>query len=189
MGSDSSQTPIEGCEALSRKLEAEALHKRFEEFPILANPLDFPFAKQLAGDAVPISTVPLMPELSQSAFLAVRVVWRNLELHIRQPDASSLLICNIERAASTETLGSPLLALSSFLRYAVHRSDLIEVIGGCVSKAQNAGEGELAFPRLRDFYTRLVGDLHEYRDIDVVWLFGLTRRPSRYAEQKIWQRR
>jgi hypothetical protein len=189
MGSDSSQTPIDGCESTNRKLEAEALHKRFQEFAILANPLDFPFAKQLMADAVPVSTVPLIPERSQSAFLGVRVVWRNLELHLRQPDPASLLICNIERAASTETLGSPLLALSSFLRYAVHRSDLIEVIGGCVSKAQNAGEGDLAFPRLRDFYTRLVGDLHEYRDIDVVWLFGLTRRPSRYTEQKIWQRR
>lgn len=130
-----------------------------------------------------------MPERSTSAFLAVRLVWRNLELHLRQPDDASLLICNIERLPSGANLGSPLLALGSFLRYAVHRSDLIEVIGGCVSKSQNAGEGNLEFPRLREFYIRLVGDLHEYRDLDVIWLFGLTRRPARYAEQKIWQRR
>lgn len=174
---------------MNRNAEAEALHKRFQEFSILANPLASPFAVQLQSDGHEVEPVPLMPERSTTAFLATRIVWRNLELHLRQPDPSSLLICNIQRAASTETLASPLLALSSFLRYAVHRSDLIEVIGGCVSKAQNAGEGDLAFPRLREFYTRLVGDLHEYRDIDVVWLFGLTRRPARYAEQKIWHRR
>ena len=86
------------------------------------------------------------------------------------------------------SLGSPLLALGSFLRYAVHRSDLLVVIGGCVSKFQHAGEGNLELPRLREFYLRLVGDLHEYRALDVVWLFGLTRRPTRYVENKIWTR-
>jgi hypothetical protein len=79
--------------------------------------------------------------------------------------------------------------LASFLRYAVHRSDRIEVIGGCVSKAQSAGINELPYTKLRDFYTRLVGDLHEYRDLDVAWLFGLTRQPKRYSEQKIWTRK
>ena len=129
-----------------------------------------------------------MPDRSNTAFLAARVVWRNLELHLRQPDDSSLLICNIERLSGGSSLGSPLLALGSFLRYAVHRSPLIEVIGGCVSKSKNAGEGNLEFQRLREFYIRLVGDLHEYRDLDVVWLFGLTRRPARYLRQKIWSR-
>ncbi len=165
------------------------LFRRFQEFPVLADPLDFPFARQLAADGYLVERVPLMPERSTSAFLAIRLRWRNLELHLRQPDDASLLICNIERQSSAPHLGSPLLALGSFLRYAVHRSDLIEVIGGCVSKSQNAGEGNLVFSRLRDFYTRLVGDLHEYRDLDVIWLFGLTRRPARYAEQKIWNRR
>lgn len=169
--------------------EALALFQRFQEFPLLADPLEFPFSRQLAGDGHQLGRVPLMPERSANAFLAARVAWRNLEIHLRQPDKSSLLICNIERLPSGANLGSPLLALGSFLRYAVHRSDLIDVIGGCVSKSQNAGEGNLEFPRLREFYTRLVGDLHEYRDLDVVWLFGLTRRPARYAEQKIWRRR
>ena len=183
MGSDAAQTP------LTRDGEASALFQRFQEFPVLADPLEFPFSRQLAEDGHQLERVPLMPERSTSAFLAARVVWRNLELHLRQPDNSSLLICNIERLSSGANLASPLLALGSFLRYAVHRSDLIEVIGGCVSKSQNAGEGNLEFPRLREFYIRLVGDLHEYRDHDVVWLFGLTRRPARYAEQKIWRRR
>jgi len=183
MGSDATQTPLTPGD------EAVGLFRRFQEFPLLADPLDFPFSRQLAADGHQLERVPLMPERSTTAFLAARVVWRNLELHLRQPDKSSLLICNIERLSSGANLGSPLLALGSFLRYAVHRSDLIEVIGGCVSKSQNAGEGNLEFPRLREFYIRLVGDLHEYRDLDVVWLFGLTRRPARYAEQKIWQRR
>jgi len=184
MGSDTSQTP------LSRIAETEVLFRRFQEFPVLADPLATPFSLQLESDGHPIERVPLMPERSNTAFLATRLVWRNLELHLRQPDKSSLLICNIERLPTgTNTLGSPLLALASFLRYAVHRSDLIEVIGGCVSKSQKAGEGNLDYPRLREFYTRLVGDLHEYRDLDVVWLFGLTRRPARYSDQKIWQRR
>lgn len=184
MGPDTSQTP------LSRNAEAEILFGRFQEFPVLADPLASPFSLQLKSDGHRIEPVPLMPERSTTAFLATRLVWRNLELHLRQPDKSSLLICNIERLpVETSTLGSPLLALASFLRYAVHRSDLIEVIGGCVSKFQNAGEGKLEYPRLREFYTRLIGDLHEYRDLDVVWLFGLTRRPARYAKQKIWQRR
>lgn len=184
MGPDTPQTP------LNKSAEAEALFHRFQEFPVLADPLATPFSIQLKSDGHQIEPVPLMPERSSTAFLATRLVWRNLQLHLRQPDKSSLLICNIERLhVETSTLGSPLLALASFLRYAVHRSDLIEVIGGCVSKSQNAGEGNLDYPRLREFYTRLVGDLHEYRDLDVVWLFGLTRRPTRYAEQKIWQRR
>jgi hypothetical protein len=184
MGSDTSQTP------LSRKAEAELLFRRFQEFPVLADPLATPFSLQLKADGHQIEPVSLMPERSSTAFLATRLVWRNLELHLRQPDKSSLLICNIERLPiEKNTLGSPLLALGSFLRYAVHRSDLIEVIGGCVSKSQQAAERELAFPRLREFYTRLVGDLHEFRDLDVVWLFGLTQRAARYAEQKIWQRR
>jgi hypothetical protein len=143
----------------------------------------------LAADGHALERVPLMPERSTSAFLAARLVWRNLELHLRQPDEASLLICNIERVSDVTALGSPLLALGSFLRYAVHRSPLLEVIGGCVSKSQNAGEGNLQFPRLREFYIRLVGDLHEYRDLDVVWLFGLTRRLERYENQKIWVRR
>lgn len=182
MGSDAAQTP------LTQGDEASGLFQRFQEFPLLADPLEFPFCRQLAHDGYQLDRVPLMPERSTTAFLAARVVWRNLELHLRQPDKSSLLICNIERASSGANLGSPLLALGSFLRYAVHRTDLIEVIGGCVSKSQNAGEGNLEFSRLREFYIRLVGDLHEYRDLDVVWLFGLTHRPARYAEQKIWQR-
>jgi hypothetical protein len=111
-----------------------------------------------------------------------------LELHLRQPDDSALLICNIQRSGSNESLAGPLLSLGSFLRYAVHRSKLIEVIGGCVSKAGQANEGELPLPKLRDFYTRLVGDLHEYRDIDMAWLFGFTRRPARYATQRLWSR-
>ena len=184
MGPDTSQTP------LSRNAEAEVLFRRFQEFPVLANPLASPFSLQLKSDGHRIEPVPLMPERSTTAFLATRLVWRNLELHLRQPDKSSLLICNIERLhVETSTLGSPLMALASFLRYAVHRSDLIEVIGGCVSKFQNAGEGNLEYPRLREFYTRLIGDLHEYRDYEVAWLFGLTRSPARYSEQKIWQRR
>jgi hypothetical protein len=184
MGSDTSQTP------LNQHAQAEILFRRFQEFPVLADPLAAPFSLQLKSDGHEIEPVPLMPERSATAFLATRIVWRNLEIHLRQPDKSSLLICNIERLPEgTGTLGSPLLALGSFLRYAVHRSDLIEVIGGCVSKSQSAGQGNLEYPRLREFYTRLVGDLHEYRDFDVVWLFGLTRRPARYAEQKIWQRR
>jgi len=170
MGSDTSQTQ------LNRKAEAEVLFRRFQEFPVLADPLATPFSLQLKADGHQIEPVPLMPERSKTAFLATRLVWRNLELHLRQPDKSSLLICNIERVSTGASLGSPLLALGSFLRYAVHRSDLIEVIGGCVSKAQNAGQGNLEYPRLREFYTRLVGDLHEYRSLDVVWLFGLTRR-------------
>jgi hypothetical protein len=183
MGPDTSQTPLRNGD------EAIGLFQRFQEFPVLADPLEFSFSRQLVADGYRLERVPLMPERSTTAFLAARVVWRNLELHLRQPDKSSLLICNIERLSSGANLGSPLLALGSFLRYAVHRSNLIEVIGGCVSKSQNAGEGNLEFPRLREFYIRLVGDLHEYRDLDVVWLFGLTRRPARYAEQKIWQRR
>ena len=184
MGPDTPQTP------LNQSAEAEALFHRFQEFPVLADPLVTPFSLQLKSDGHLIESVPLMPERSTTAFLATRIVWRNLELHLRQPDKSALLICNIERLPTgTNTLGSPLLALASFLRYAVNRSDLIEVIGGCVSKSQKAGVGNLDYPRLREFYTRLVGDLHEYRDLDVVWLFGLTQRPARYAEQKIWQRR
>lgn len=183
MGPDPSQAP------LSRSQEAEKLFFRFQEFPLLADPLNCPFAKQLAADGHLLERVPLMPERSVTAFLAIRLRWRNLELHLRQPDNASLLICNIERRSTDATLGSPLLALGSFLRYAVHRSPLLEVIGGCVSKSQNAGEGNLEFPRLREFYIRLVGDLHEYRDLDVVWLFGLTRRPARYNEQKLWSRR
>jgi len=184
MGSDTSQTP------LNRNAEAEALFRRFQEFPVLADPLATPFSLQLKSDGYQIEPVPLMPERSSTAFLATRIVWRNLELHLRQPDKSALLICNIERSSeATNTLGSPLLALASFLRYAVHRSDRIEVIGGCVSKAQNAGINELPYTKLRDFYTRLVGDLHEYRDLGVAWLFGLTRQPKRYSEQKIWTRK
>jgi hypothetical protein len=183
MGSDSAQTPLKQAD------EATGLFQRFQEFPLLADPLEFPFSCQLAHDGYQLDRVPLMPERSTTAFLAARVVWRNLELHLRQPDNSSLLICKIKRLSTGANLGSPLLALGSFLRYAVHRSDLIEVIGGCVSKSQNAGEGNLEYPRLREFYTRLVGDLHEYRNLDVVWLFGLTWRPARYSEQKIWQRR
>ena len=184
MGPDTPETP------LNQSAEAEALFHRFQEFPVLADPLATPFSLQLKSDGHLIEPVPLMPERSTTAFLATRIVWRNLELHLRQPDKSALLICNIERLPTeTNTLGSPLLALASFLRYAVHRSDLIKVIGGCVSKSQKAGVGNLDYPRLREFYTRLVGDLHEYRDLDVVWLFGLTQRPTRYAEQKIWQRR
>ena len=184
MGSDFAQTP------LSRNAESEVLFRRFQEFPVRADPLASPFSLQLKSDGHQVEPVPLMPERSSTAFLATRIVWRNLELQLRQPDKSSLLICNIERLpVETNSLGSPLLALASFLRYAVHRSDLIEVIGGCVSKSQNAGEGHLEYPRLREFYTRLVGDLHEHRDFDVAWLFGLTRRPARYAEQKVWQRR
>ena len=184
MGPDTPQTP------LNQSAEAEALFHRFQEFPVLADPLATPFSIQLKSDGHQIEPVPLMPERSSTAFLATLLVWRNLELHLRQPDKSSLLICNIERLPTeTNSLGSPLLALASFLRYAVHRSDLIEVIGGCVSKSQNDGHENLEYLRLREFYTRLVGDLHEYRDFDVVWLFGLTRRPARYAEQKIWNRR
>ena len=183
MGSDAAQTPLTDGE------EAAGLFQRFQEFPLLADPLEFPFSRQLANDGCQLDRVPLMPERSTTAFLAARVVWRNLELHLRQPDKSSLLICNIERVSSGASLGSPLLALGSFLRYAVHRSPMLDVIGGCVSKSQNAGRGNLEFPRLREFYIRLVGDLHEYRDLDVVWLFGLTRRPARYNEQKIWSRR
>jgi hypothetical protein len=168
--------------------EATALYARFQEFAILADPLESPFARQLVGDGYKISAIPLSPHRSRSAFLGVRLVWRNLELHLRQPDPSALLICNIRRTSFSESLGSPLLSLGSFLRYAVHRSDLIQVIGGCVSKSEQTDEGELDFPRLREFYIRLVGDLHEYRDIDMVWLFGLTRRPARYKQQKIWQR-
>lgn len=183
MGSDTSQTP------LSRNAETEILFRRFQEFPVLADPLEAPFSLQLMSDGHRIERVPLMPERSSTAFLATRVVWRNLELHLRQPDTSSLLICHIKRLPlGSKTLGSPLLALGSFLRYAVHRSDLIDVIGGCVSKFQNAGKGNLELARLRDFYIRLVGDLHEYRDMDVVWLFGLTQRPGRYSAQKIWKR-
>jgi len=167
---------------------ASTLYQRFQEFPLLADPLEFPFMRQMAADGYLLDRVPLMPDRSTTAFLAARVLWRNLELHLRQPDKSSLLICNIERQASTPSLGSPLLALGAFLRYAVHRSDLIDVIGGCVSKFQHAGEGNLELPRLREFYLRLVGDLHEYRALDVVWLFGLTRRPTRYTENKIWTR-
>lgn len=184
MGPDTPETP------LNQSAEAEALYHRFQEFPVLADPLATPFSLQLKSDGHFIEPIPLMPERSTTAFLATRIIWRNLELHLRQPDKSALLICNIERLPTGKnTLGSPLLALASFLRYAVNRSDLIEVIGGCVSKSQNAGVGHLDYPRLREFYTRLVGDLHEHRDFDVAWLFGLTRRPTRYAEQKIWQRR
>jgi hypothetical protein len=187
MGSNPSQAPVNSME--DRAAEATALYARFQEFAILADPLESPFARQLAADGHQISAIPLSPHRSQTAFLGVRLVWRNLELHLRQPDDSSLLICNIHRSGSNESLAGPLLSLGSFLRYAVHRSELIEVIGGCVSKAEEASEGDLPLPRLRDFYTRLVGDLHEYRDIDMAWLFGITRRPSRYSEQKIWQRR
>lgn len=184
MGSDSSETPI------NPQSTAEEIYKRFQEFPVLADPLLATFSRQLNDDGFFIERVPLMPERSTTAFLATRLKWRNLELHLRQPDESSLLICNIERLPSeNNSLGSPLLALGSFLRYAVHRSALIEVIGGCVSKFQNAGEGNLEYSRLREFYIRHVGDLHEYRDYEVVWLFGLTRRRMRYADQKIWQRR
>lgn len=183
MGPDPSQAP------LSRSQEAEKLFCRFQEFPVLADPLAGSFARQLIADGYHLERIPLMPDRSVTAFLAARLFWRNLEIHLRQPDDGSLLICNIARGTSEPALGSPLLALASFLRYAVHRSDLIEVIGGCVSKSHNAGEGNLPYARLRDFYIRLVGDLHEHRDFDVVWLFGLTRRPARYNKQKIWSRR
>jgi hypothetical protein len=181
--------PAEASLNKERDLEARELFRRFQEFPVLRDPLEFPFSLQLAADGHALESVPLMPERSTTAFLAARVVWRNLEIHFRQPDDASLLICNIQRVSRGPVLGSPLLALGSFLRYAVHRSPLLDVIGGCVSKSQNADEGNLEFPRLREFYIRLVGDLHEYRDLDVVWLFGLTRRPARYNEQKIWSRR
>ena len=186
MGSNPSQAPVASME--DPAAEAVALYARFQEFAILADPLESPFARQLVADGYKISAVPLSPHRSQTAFLGVRLVWRNLELHLRQPDDSSLLICNIHRSGSNDSLAGPLLSLGSFLRYAVHRSELIEVIGGCVSKAEEASEGELPLPRLRDFYTRLVGDLHEYRDIDMAWLFGLTRRPARYANQRLWSR-
>jgi hypothetical protein len=187
MGSDSAETPVNAME--DPAAEAVALYARFQEFAILADPLESPFARQLVADGYKISAIPLSPHRSRTAFLGVRLVWRNLEIHLRQPDSSALLICNIRRTSFSESLGGPLLSLGSFLRYAVHRSDLIQVIGGCVSKSEQADEGELDFPRLREFYIRLVGDLHEYRDIDMVWLFGLTRRPARYAQQKIWKRR
>ena len=207
MGPDSSEAPLNPKTAIpvaergtrfdiagfglnkERDLEAKELFRRFEKFPVLLDPLEFPFSRQLAADGHTLERVPLMPERSTTAFLAARLVWRNLELHLRQPDDASLLICNIQRVSTGPALGSPLLALGSFLRYAVHRSRLLDVIGGCVSKSQNAGEGNLDFTRLREFYIRLVGDLHDYRDLDVVWLFGLTRRPARYNEQKIWMRR
>ena len=187
MGSNPPQTPVTSME--DSAAEATALYARFQEFAILADPLESPFARQLVGDGYKISAIPLSPHRSKSAFLGVRLVWRNLELHLRQPDDSALLICNIQRSGSNESLAGPLLSLGAFLRYAVHRSELIEVIGGCVSKAGQVNERELPLPKLRDFYTRLVGDLHEYRDIDMAWLFGLTRRPERYKKQKIWQRR
>ena len=186
MGPDPAETPMSSPE--ERAMEAAALYARFQEFAILDDPLVSPFARQLLADGYKMTAVPLSPHRSRTAFLGVRLVWRNLEIHLRQPDPSALLICNIQRSESNISLAGPLLSLGSFLRYAVHRSDLIEVIGGCVSKAEQAEEGGLSFPRLRDFYTRLVGDLHEYRDIDMAWLFGLTRRNARYSDQKIWQR-
>jgi len=186
MGSDSSETPVNATEDTAA--EAASLYARFQEFAILADPLESPFARQLVQDGYKISTIPLSPHRSKSAFLGVRLVWRNLELHLRQPDDSALLICNIQRRGSNESLAGPLLSMGSFLRYAVHRSKLIEVIGGCVSKAGQANDGELPLPKLRDFYTRLVGDLHEYRDIDMAWLFGFTRRPARYDTQRLWSR-
>ena len=186
MGSNPSQAPVASMK--DPAAEAVALYARFQEFAILADPLESPFARQLVADGYNISAVPLSPHRSKTAFLGVRLLWRNLELHLRQPDDSALLICNIPRSRSNDSLAGPLLSLGSFLRYAVHRSELIEVIGGCVSKAEEASEGELPLPRLRDFYTRLVGDLHEYWDIDMAWLFGLTRRPARYANQRLWSR-
>jgi hypothetical protein len=66
---------------------------------------------------------------------------------------------------------------------------LLDVIGGCVSKAQNAGKGNWNIHASVNSTPRHVGDLHEYRGFDVVWLFGLTRRPARYTNQKIWSRR
>jgi hypothetical protein len=81
------------------------------------------------------------------------------------------------------------LDLGSFLRFAVQEERGLVVIGGCVSKSESVGMGELPLPRLRQFYTRLVGDLHEYRDYGAHWLFGLTRVPARYSNQRLWSRK
>ncbi|MCX6963658.1 MAG: hypothetical protein NTZ08_14605 [Verrucomicrobia bacterium] len=102
MGSNPSQAPVASME--DPAAEAVALYARFQEFAILADPLESPFARQLVADGYNISAVPLSPHRSQTAFLGVRLVWRNLELHLRQPDDSSLLICNIHRSGSNESL-------------------------------------------------------------------------------------
>lgn len=187
MGPDSSQAPLNPDEPRAKM--AEELYRRFQEFSILADPMESPFFQKMASEGISLKTIPLLPHRSTSAFLGILLRWRNLDLELRQPDPSSLLICKIERVRRTSSLGGSLLDLGSFLRFAVQEERELEVIGGCVSKSESVGMGELPLPRLREFYTRLVGDLHEYRDYGAHWLFGLTRVPARYACQRIWKRK
>ena len=187
MGPDSSQAPLSPEER--RTAEAEELYRRFQAFPILADPMGSPFFQRIASEGGFLKTIPLLPHRSASAFLGVLLHWRNLELELRQPDPSALLICKIQRLRPSPSLGGSLLDLGSFLRFAVQQERGLEVIGGCVSKSESVGMGELPLPRLREFYTRLVGDLHEYRDYGAHWLFGLTRVPARYSNQRLWSRK
>lgn len=172
----------------AREAEARALHDRFQKFPPLADPMAWPFVHALAAHGVPTAAAPLLPHRSSTAFLGASIRWRSLGIDLRQPDPSSILICHIRRLPGPQALGGPLLALGSFLRFAVRPESGLDAIGGCVSKTASSSNGELALPRLRDFYTRIVGDLHEYRDLDSAWLFGLTRRTGRYARNRIWSR-
>lgn len=179
MGADTSQTELS---------EAEILFKRCTDFPPLADAMGFPIARHLQESGRSFHVVPLLPHVSQSAFLGLEIPWWQLTLQVRQPDAGALLICHIARANHSNSLSSPLLALGSFLRFVVRDCPDIDVIAGCVSKASMAASGELPLPRLADFYTRLVGDLIEHREHGGIWLFGKTRAPRRYREQKIWNR-
>lgn len=187
MGSNPSQAPVISME--DRAAEATALYARFQEFAILADPMASPFFQRMASSGVPLKVIPLLPHRSPSAFLGILLRWRNLDLELRQPDPSSLLICKIQRVRPAPSLGGSLLDLGSFLRFAVNEERGLEVIGGCVSKTESVGSGELPLPRLREFYKQVVGDLHEYRDFGAHWLFGLTRVPARYSSQRIWKRK
>lgn len=180
MGPDTSQTALN---------EAELLFKRCTAFPPLADPMGFSIVRHLEESGRPFHVVPLVPHVSRSAFLGLEIPWRQLTLQVRQPDPGALLICHIARSNRSNALGGPLLALGSFLRFAVRECPGIDVIAGCVSKTSVAAPGELPLPRLADFYTRLVGDLIEHRENGGLWLFGKTRAPQRYVEQKIWNRR
>ena len=180
MGPDTSETSL---------IEAERLFRRCTDFPPLADPMGFSIARRLQESAHPFHVIPLVPHVSTTAFLGLEMPWRQLTLQVRQPDAGALLICHIARSRSSKALGGPLLALASFLRFVVRDCPEIEVIAGSVSKTSQSAPGELPLPRLADFYTRLVGDLIEYRGHGGIWLFGKTRATRRYTEQKIWNRR
>jgi len=172
-----------------RDARAAEFYERFQAFQHSADPMKGVFATQLASDGYRPMVIPLSPHRTTHRWRGIRVHWRNLQLDVREPEDGLLLICHIVRLSHSTSMNSPLLSLGSFLRYAVHRSDIIQVIGGCVTKVADANVTELSLDRLRDFYVRLVGDLLEHPADGMVWMFGITRDPQRYETHALWNRK